>query len=57
MTSNRDEDYETDTQCRTRPGERVAKRRRCKTKVGASHKVNNQETIKWYKNRFEGIVR
>ena len=42
---------------RTRPGERVAKRRRCKTKVGASHRINQQETIKWFKNRFEGIVR
>lgn len=43
--------------CMTRPGERVAKRRRCQSKIGASHKVNQQETIKWYKNRFEGIVR
>ena len=42
---------------RTRPGERVAKRRRCKTKVGASHRINRAETIKWFKNRFEGIVR
>ena len=42
---------------RTRPGERVAKRRRCKSKVGASHRINQTETIKWFKNRFEGIVR
>ena len=42
---------------RTRPGERVAKRRRAKSKVGASHRINQQETIKWFKNRFEGIVR
>jgi large subunit ribosomal protein L11e len=26
--------------CMTRPGERVAKRRRCKSRVGASHRVN-----------------
>ena len=43
--------------CRTRPGERVAKRRRAKSKVGAGHRINQQETIKWFKNRFEGIVR
>lgn len=43
--------------CMTRPGERVAKRRRCKSRVGASHRINQAETIKWYKNRFEGIVR
>lgn len=43
--------------CMTRPGERVAKRRRCQSKIGASHRVNQAETVKWYKNRFEGIVR
>merc|ERR1711881_412587 len=43
--------------CMTRPGERVAKRRRGKSRVGATHKVTQQETIKWYKQRFEGIVR
>merc|ERR1711977_451085 len=43
--------------CMERPGERVARRRRCKTKVGASHRINQQETVKWFKNRFEGIVR
>ncbi|KAF2454856.1 60S ribosomal protein L11 [Lineolata rhizophorae] len=41
----------------TRPGERVSKRRRCKSRVGASHRINQAETIKWYKSRFEGIVR
>src|SRR5579871_4959113 len=43
--------------CMTRPGERVAKRRRAKSRIGASHRVTKQETIKWYKSRFEGIVR
>ena len=62
--------------CMTRPGERVAKRRRCKTHVGASHKIRRDETVKyvdaffavsagplltrvcrWFKSRFEGIVR
>jgi len=42
---------------RTRPGERVARRRRCKTSIGASHKIKRDETVKWFKNRFEGIVR
>ncbi|EOD45707.1 Ribosomal protein L5 [Neofusicoccum parvum] len=48
---------ETDELYRTRPGERVAKRRRSKNKIGSSHKITQNETIKWYKNRFEGIVR
>ncbi|APA06449.1 60S ribosomal protein L11 [Sclerotinia sclerotiorum 1980 UF-70] len=43
--------------CMTRPGERVAKRRRCKTSIGANHKIKRDETVKWFKNRFEGIVR
>ncbi|KAI5283648.1 60S ribosomal protein L11, partial [Ascosphaera acerosa] len=43
--------------CMTRPGARVATRRRCKAKVGASHKITQAETIKWFKTRFEGIVR
>jgi large subunit ribosomal protein L11e len=46
-----------DNKHRTRPGERVAKRRRGKSHIGASHRIHQAETIKWYKNRFEGIVR
>ena len=42
---------------RTRPGARVARRRRATSKIGASHRINQAETIKWFKNRFEGIVR
>jgi len=43
--------------CMTRPGERVAKRRRCKTHVGSAHVIKREETVKWFKSRFEGIVR
>ncbi|KAF3481628.1 60S ribosomal protein [Arthroderma uncinatum] len=43
--------------CMTRPGERIAKRRRCQSKIGAPHRINQTETIKWFKSRFEGIVR
>ena len=39
-----------------RKGERVAKRKRCQAKVGASHRVVKQETIDWFKKRFDGIV-
>ena len=42
---------------RTRPGARVARRRRTKSVVGRSHKVSKDDTIKWFKTRFEGIVR
>ncbi|KAJ5934811.1 60S ribosomal protein L11 [Penicillium verhagenii] len=43
--------------CMTRPGERVAKRRRCKSSIGVNHKINATETMKWFKNRFDGIIR
>jgi len=43
--------------CMTRPGARVAKRRRATSKIGSSHRITQVETVKWYKNRFEGIVR
>lgn len=43
--------------CMSRRGERVAKRRRARTAVGASHKIRRDEIVKWYKTRFEGIVR
>ncbi|KAJ9656018.1 60S ribosomal protein L11 [Neophaeococcomyces mojaviensis] len=43
--------------CMTRPGARVARRRRAQKPVGRSHKVSKQDTIKWFKTRFEGIVR
>ena len=33
--------------CMTRPGERVAKRRRCKTSVGTNHKIKRDETVKY----------
>lgn len=42
---------------RTRPGEHVAKRRRCKSSLGTNHKITSAETLKWFKNRFDGIVR
>lgn len=50
-------DDRANLECRTRPGQRVATRRRAQSKVGASHRINQTETVKWFKNRFEGIVR
>merc|ERR1711866_42080 len=38
--------------CMTRPGEHVAKRRRCKSQIGVNHRITQGETIKWFKNRF-----
>ena len=43
--------------CMTRPGERVARRRRCKSTIGASHRITREDTMKWFKQRFDAIVR
>jgi large subunit ribosomal protein L11e len=43
--------------CMSRPGARVARRRRAQAKVGTKHQVHKDDTVKWFKTRFEGIVR
>jgi len=40
-----------------RPGERVSRRRRAQARIGANHLINRDDTVKWFKQRFEAIVR
>ncbi|KAL1933661.1 hypothetical protein VTP01DRAFT_7751 [Rhizomucor pusillus] len=39
-----------------RKGNRVARRKHCKSRVGATHRIKKNETIEWFKSRFDGIV-
>jgi len=39
-----------------RPGFRVCHRKRASSKVGAPHRVNKNETIQWFKQKYDGIV-
>jgi large subunit ribosomal protein L11e len=39
-----------------RPGYRVAQRRRCPAKVGPQHRVNREESMKWFQQKFDGII-
>ena len=39
-----------------RPGNRVAKRKIKKARVGPKHRVVKEDTMAWYKSRFEGII-
>ncbi|KAG0163370.1 60S ribosomal protein L11, partial [Apophysomyces sp. BC1034] len=39
-----------------RPGNRVARRKHCQSKVGFTHRIKTDETIEWFKSRFDGIV-
>lgn len=42
--------------CLTRPGARVAKRKVRRTKVGFNHKITKEDSIKWFQDKFEGVV-
>ena len=42
---------------RARPGARVARRKRCKSKVGHSHKILREDTVKWFKTKYDATVR
>lgn len=39
-----------------RRGDRVTKRKAKRAKLGASHRVTKDESIEWFKKRFDGIV-
>jgi large subunit ribosomal protein L11e len=40
----------------SRPGTRVAKRKIKRTRVGIRHQVTKDDTMAWFKSRFEGII-
>ncbi|PFX22922.1 60S ribosomal protein L11-like [Stylophora pistillata] len=39
-----------------RPGFNVAKRKRAKAHVGAPHKISKDESMKWFQQKFDGIL-
>lgn len=39
-----------------RPGIRVARRKERQSRVGAPHRVNKDDTMAWFKQRFDGII-
>ena len=39
-----------------RPGSRVGLRRRCKTKIGAKHKISKEEAMEWFKKKYDGAI-
>merc|ERR1739841_410080 len=40
----------------TRAGARVAKRRRCRSKVGFPHKLQKEDAQRWFQQRYDGIL-
>ena len=39
-----------------RPGARVARRRQQKTRIGFPHRIKKEDTMAWFKQRFDGII-
>lgn len=39
-----------------RKGFRVSRRKKCRQRVGKSHKVSKEETMEWFKQKYEGIL-
>lgn len=39
-----------------RAGARISRRRRCRGRVGASHRISAEDAIKWFKQTFDGTV-
>merc|ERR1711935_141529 len=42
--------------CLTRPGNRVAKRKIRRAHLGNNHRITKEDAIKWFADRFEGVV-
>ncbi|KAF0915903.1 hypothetical protein E2562_000547 [Oryza meyeriana var. granulata] len=39
-----------------RAGYRVARRRRCKSRVGIQHRVTKEDAMKWFQVKYEGVI-
>ncbi|WMV48997.1 hypothetical protein MTR67_042382 [Solanum verrucosum] len=38
------------------PGYRVARRGRCKSRVGIQHRVTKEDSMKWFQVKYEGVI-
>ncbi|KAF5183723.1 60S ribosomal protein L11 [Thalictrum thalictroides] len=39
-----------------RPGYRVGRRRRCKSRIGIQHRVTKDDAMKWFQVKYEGVI-
>merc|ERR1712154_359516 len=39
-----------------RPGQRIARRRRCQSRIGAPHRLSKEDTQKWFQVKYDGIL-
>jgi len=39
-----------------RPGSRVSLRRRCKSTIGAKHRISKDEAMEWFRRKYDGAI-
>lgn len=39
-----------------RPGDRVSKRKRLRSRIGVGHKVTSEDAMQWFVEKFEGVL-
>ncbi|XP_068735082.1 large ribosomal subunit protein uL5-like [Montipora capricornis] len=39
-----------------RPGFNVSQRKRAKSRIGASHRISKEESMKWFQQKYDGIL-
>merc|ERR1712132_18010 len=39
-----------------RPGQRIARRRRCQSRIGAPHRLTKDDAQKWFQVKYDGIL-
>ena len=39
-----------------RPGSRVGLRRRCKSRIGAKHRISKEEAMEWFRRKYDGAI-
>ncbi|KAJ9055969.1 60S ribosomal protein L11 [Entomophthora muscae] len=39
-----------------RPGFRVTRRKRCRSRIGTNHRLNKNDAINWFKTKYDGVV-
>ena len=39
-----------------RPGGRIAKRKRCRSRVGVNQRVTKEDSMKWFEKKYDGVL-
>lgn len=39
-----------------RPGSRVGLRRRCKSTIGAKHRIGKEDAMEWFRRKYDGAI-